>query len=1193
MDSIRQQTRRSVQSLTSLDREVGVGLLFNLIRAGEIMPPWWSRDRDRRLREMAVSSDHFQGAAWMISTKLCNVPFRVQPRDRSIKLHQKLADRYQALCENMLQFGAGWGAFWSRFLADLWFTDNGAFAEVIGGGRPGGPLKGPAVGLAHLDSMQCTRTSNPEFPVKYQDFDGKIYKFHHTRVIFTSQYPDPRAQMFGVGHCWLSRALNNVQQLIDGDVYYQEALGSRPLRQMLLGRGIHTDDLIRAIRLSEESMDNQKLTRYAKTAFIGDPHRTDIGIDTIPFTFLPDGYNKQEQTSIGMSIIAVTGGFPVRWLWPMTATGATKADAMYQHIAGAGGGALWHLNMMSNLLSYSDVSGTVPAMLPPKFIPKELKLVFDFQDDEQDRQQAEIRDRRASTRKTDIETGVITVRVAREQALESGDITPAQFAQMELADGNLPEGDDILTLFDSADPLFIEMLDLGVDEPLAIDLNDAVEMMIAIEAAALSAQTRMVQARSTTEKEKARQAIEALGKLKDIYSELVERELEEEIAAEQQAGEFELPETTAEAPGEGETAEETEEEAPEVAPKSKSVTDRLLGRMSYDEAVDALVDLVWNEATDPTEYKELIDDYLYDITHDIKAFKFGARVGERIRGGLFRGRGGRFASEADVSAIKSEILGRLIARLRAARGLGGKGGKKGAAKKPKKGGGGGGKKKPSPAELARQKAEAERKARAETWASMDDVDAAEMESLADFIAGGELDRATAESLAGLGFVEFDDRGQAQATSAGRAVISAATKGDKRRVSEAMSRGRERVAKVQARASKKREQAETARERAADYQQRAEDATGEADELDDQADDLLAEADAEEDAGKAEKIRERAAKLQERAEKKREQAAGYIERASEQDERAVALDADATAIEATIGVGEMTEEALPAEPPAQSPEPAEQPPGQAEPTPAKRPAPEPSATPEGKPDVQTQLLQAISETGATGRMDPASLIQLALAGLIEQTPDGIKLTTAGEDELKKKDIDGFALNVRANIRGLWNGDFDRFDFVDGMISAIERGFNQAWNEGAAKCGIQPNERTPEEESELRDIINEQFPHLPGFAADIDAGSKANGGALQPFLDRGDLWIRRYSEVVTRAQAMACANQKLKWKLGIAEHCRSCLKLADKVKRASYWHERGILPRVAGASYLECNGYRCDCRFEETDEPVSRGPLPGLP
>ena len=705
MDAIRQQTRRTVQSDVRTDRELGMGLLFNLVRAGEIMPPWWSKNRDRQLRNFAIQSDHFQGAEWMIATKLSNVPFKIQPRDRSIKRHQKLADQYQTICENMLQFGQGWSTFWSLFYADLWTTDNGAFAEVIGGGRPGGKLKGPAMGLAHLDSLQCSRTSNPEWPVIYQDFNGKRYKFHHTRIIYTSQYPSARGQMFGVGHCWASRALNNIQQLVDGDVYYQEALGSRPMRQFLLGRGISTEEIIDSINLAEESMDNRGLRRYAKTAVIGDPDRIDIGIDSIPFTFLPEGYSKDEQTTIGMGIIALAGGFPPRWLWPATTTGATIADAAFSHISGVGGGAKWHLNVMRDLLSYSNVVGTVPGMLPPKFLPKELTLTFDFQDDQQDRQQAEIQDKRANTRKTDIETGVVTVRVAREQALADGDLTAAQFAQMELEAGRLPAGDDVLTLFDSADPLLIEMLDLGVEEPLLIDANDAIDMIIVIEAAALAAQTRMVQARSAKEKEKARQALEALGKLKGVYEAGVLREIEEEVAAEQAAGEFELPEVAApevEA-GEGESAEAAEGEA-----KARTVEAAVRRRKQdrLDWAVDFVItDILSNATKETTEAQcgTFLDDYLYYLLHNIKAFNFGAKLGERIRGGLFRGRGGKFASEADISSIRSEILGRLIARLRAKRASAG--GKGAAKKKPKKAGGG--KKKPDPAEVARKKAEAD------------------------------------------------------------------------------------------------------------------------------------------------------------------------------------------------------------------------------------------------------------------------------------------------------------------------------------------------------------------------------------------------------------------------------------------------------------------------------------------------------
>lgn len=968
--AIRQQVRRSAQSSLRQDRELSIGLLFNMVRAGEIIPGWWSKHRDRSLRDFAPSSDHFQSAMWMISAKLANVPFTIQPRDRSIKTHQRLADQYQVIAQNGLQIWQGWVELWTRFFFDLWTTDNGAFAEVLGGGRPGGPLRGPATGLVHLDSLLCNRTSNPEYPVRYRDVDGKIYRFHHTRIIYKSQMPSAAAQMFGVGHCWLSRAINNVQQLVDQDVYFQEALGSRPMRQLLLGRGISTKELMDAVSMSEEGMDNQGLRRYAKTAFVGDPDNTDIGIDSVPFSFLPEGYNKQQQTSIAMFVIALAGGFPPRWLWPATAAGATKADAMFQHISGVGGGAQWHLDMMQNLLSYSNVSGSVPGMLPPKFLPKELVIKFDFQDDEQDRQQAEIQRVRAETRKIDLETGVDTIKVSREKALADKDLTPAQFAQMELEDGRLPDGDDVLTLFDSTDQLLIEMLDLGVDEPLLIDANDAIDMIIAIESQALEAQRRMVQAGSKTEREKARRALEALGKLKDVYKEGIIREIEEEVAAEQAAGTFELPETQV-APQEGESPEVPEET------EVKSLATRLQDRR-YEYAVDAIGAIVLDKvitkdlADSETRILEpLIDQCIHDLVYDVKAFKFGARVGERIRGGLFRGAGGKFASEGDISAIRSEILARLIARLRAAR-AGGTG-KTGAAKKP--GGGGGGKPKPDPAKLAREKLAAERKARAEIFGE----DAATMEQLVNFIAGGELDPTTAQTLAQQGFVRFDDTGNPTTTAAGRSVISAATRGDKRRVADIISKARESVAKVQARADRKRERAESARERADELTGRAESVSADADELDDDAGELLAQADAEEDEKKAKRLRDKAAKLQERAEKKREQAVKLQERATEQDERAATLDTEAGQIEATIGGG--------GELPAPS-------------------APTPTPT---KPPVQEDLDLLTGLADKFNTATPAQLNQLIAAGLADL--GGIpgqaapRLTAAGEAALGKTKATG--------------------------------------------------------------------------------------------------------------------------------------------------------------------------------------------
>jgi len=181
-----------------------------------------------------------------------------------------------------------------------------------------------------------------------------------------------------------------------------------------------------------------------------------------------------------------------------------------------------------------------------------------------------------------------------------------------------------------------------------------------------------------------------------------------------------------------------------------------------------------------------------------------------------------------------------------------------------------------------------------------------------------------------------------------------------------------------------------------------------------------------------------------------------------------------------------------------------------------------------------------------------------------------------------------------VRGLWNGSLDYDLFFDAMMTGIRRGLTDAFHSGAADCGILPSELKKEERVALERAINYETQWIDGFAATIEENSRDNGGALGPLHSRAEIWIGRYEGVKAEAMAMACADKKLRWVLGPTEDsCRSCQALSGKVKRASYWNEQGILPRVHGASYLECNGFRCLCELVPTDEPASKGPLPSLP
>lgn len=204
------------------------------------------------------------------------------------------------------------------------------------------------------------------------------------------------------------------------------------------------------------------------------------------------------------------------------------------------------------------------------------------------------------------------------------------------------------------------------------------------------------------------------------------------------------------------------------------------------------------------------------------------------------------------------------------------------------------------------------------------------------------------------------------------------------------------------------------------------------------------------------------------------------------------------------------------------------------------------------------------------------------------PPKIKITSPSS-----KGTVNYRRGLRAAIRGLWGGVFDRIQFWDAMSSTIWRGLTTAWHLGAQDCGIAPDELSPQELVALQKAIDYEHLWIGGLANAIEANSKAKKGKLTPLLRRAEVWIGRWEGVRSAARVMACGDKKLEWVLGPTEHCRSCLALSGKVKRASWWRENGILPRVHGAWWLACHGFRCQCQLLPTDKPLSRGRMPKLP
>jgi hypothetical protein len=484
------------------------------------------------MRKFWRQVDMLSGAIYMMESRLSTIPWKILPKDITIKRHVAIADEMMDSLTNLSDYGNGWMAMYSAFVEDLLTQDNGAFLEVIGDGEKDGPIKGRPIGLAHLDSWRCMRTSNYEFPVVYTNADGKRYRLHYTRVIFTSQMPSPMVRMYGVGFCAVSRCLNVAQNLLDIMIYKQEKLGSRPHRGVVVTKGgLDPNDLVNAFVVAESQMDNQLLRRYSKTVVVGHEDLPDAGLEMIELSGVPDGFKENESVETAMAGISLAFGVDPRELWPGLSVYATRAEALLQHIKQRGKGL-------------GQIMAETEHQINWKFLPNTVKFSFDFQDDAQDKERAEIRNIRAQYYNITLQLGVLDARVMREQQLADGDLSPEQFNYLEALDGRLPDGIPILTLFH--DPDYDDILDLGMDDPIDKRSVDEDEVLFAIDDARDNILSLLVKA-NAGQKKRYMLALSALDELEAYYKgeeeELVQgQELTPSVETPDEEGGSERPE---------------------------------------------------------------------------------------------------------------------------------------------------------------------------------------------------------------------------------------------------------------------------------------------------------------------------------------------------------------------------------------------------------------------------------------------------------------------------------------------------------------------------------------------------------------------------------------------------------------------------------------------------------------------------
>lgn len=192
-------------------------------------------------------------------------------------------------------------------------------------------------------------------------------------------------------------------------------------------------------------------------------------------------------------------------------------------------------------------------------------------------------------------------------------------------------------------------------------------------------------------------------------------------------------------------------------------------------------------------------------------------------------------------------------------------------------------------------------------------------------------------------------------------------------------------------------------------------------------------------------------------------------------------------------------------------------------------------------------------------------------------------------------------IRRHIRMFWRGQVFRTEFTSRMIDTIRKGLTKAWDMGMKDVGLDPDEMTSTEFAKLTEIISRQYAFVHTLGDIIYDNRKEIKGKLTDVFRKARLsiWANRFDDVRDMGRASGTIDPKLKWVMDPAkEHCKSCLKLSDKVKRKSFWRAAGVKPKstwdgILPNPMLDCGGWVCGCRLKPTDEPLTRGRLPKLP
>ena len=391
-------------------------LLLSFASTNDIIEPFFgnAKRRDLQLRQFVLTEPYLSSAIFSISATRAALSYVLDGTPRSVQATQDLLQS--------AEFGKGWATFLQMVLYDLLTTDSGAFIEIIRDKPRAGrsPHTAPVIGINHLDSLRCILTGNPLQPVIYNDEDNKLHKLQWYDVIHLTEQPHPAREANGRQISFVSRVLKASQLLRDIEQYEGERVGGRFAKEIHLVSGVAQREIENLQKKGQIDADNKGLTRFMPSLILAslDPNAS-VDHVQIPLASLPENFNKDETLKNYITLLAMAAGVDQQELAPLsTGNLGTSAQSSTLHQKSKVKGIQLFIKLLEQAFQNKGV------------IPKNVQFTFLQKDIQEELDLAKAAQTRADTRATRIESGEITIDIARQIAADDGDLKQAYLIEL-------------------------------------------------------------------------------------------------------------------------------------------------------------------------------------------------------------------------------------------------------------------------------------------------------------------------------------------------------------------------------------------------------------------------------------------------------------------------------------------------------------------------------------------------------------------------------------------------------------------------------------------------------------------------------------------------------------------------------------------------------------------------------------------